>query len=122
MVARPANVYGATKVWGEALASVFVAQRKLPSAIAVRIGGFTDRDSIKPDARPQQLSFVVTREDLSRLFDRCLEAGPEVGFAIVHGQSANRFLKMEIESTRKLVGYDPRDDAFAIAESRQREG
>lgn len=116
MLARPANVYGATKVWGEALASVFVAQQKLPSAIAVRIGGYTNPDAIKPDARPYHLSFMVTQEDLSRLFDRLLDAGPEVGFAIVHGQSANRFVKMEVESTKALVGYDPQDDAFSIAE------
>ncbi len=116
---RPGNVYGATKAWGEALAATFVGQRRLPSAIAVRIGGVTHRDAIKPDARPGMLSIVVTEEDLSHLFDCCLEAGPEVGYAVVHGQSANRFLRMEIESTRRLVGYDPKDDAFAIAESKR---
>lgn len=116
MVARPGNVYGATKAWGEALASSFVAQRKLPSAIAVRIGGVTRRERITPELRPGHLAIIVTEEDLCRLFDRCLAAGPEVDFAIVHGESANRFLKMEIESTRRLLGYAPQDDAFAIAE------
>ena len=119
MLARPANVYGATKVWGEALASCFVAQHRLPSAIAVRIGGYTLREAIRADARPQHLAFTVTADDLSRLFDCCLAAGPEVTFAVVHGLSANRFVKMELDSTRRLVGYAPRDDAFAIAEAKR---
>jgi hypothetical protein len=119
MAPRPGNVYGATKAWGEALAATFVGQRRLPSAIAVRIGGVTRREAIRPDASPSSLAMAVTEEDLCRLFDCCLAAGSEVGFAIVHGQSANRFVKMELESTRRLLGYEPGDDAFAIAESKR---
>lgn len=118
-LARPGNVYGATKVWGEALASSFVAQKKIPSVIAVRIAGVTKREAITRDRHPHWLSFAVTEEDLCRLFDCCLDADPAIDFAVVHGESANRFLRMELESTRKLIGYEPKDDAFAIAESRE---
>lgn len=117
MLARPANVYGATKVWGEALAATFVFQRKLPSAIAVRIGGVSTIEEVRRRRPSIHLSFVVTEADLCRLFDCCLDAGPEVDFAVVHGTSRNRFLKMELETTRRLVGYEPQDDAFAIAEA-----
>jgi nucleoside-diphosphate-sugar epimerase len=58
-------------------------------------------------------SVVVTLPDLSRLFDRCLGAGPEVTFAVVNGSSRNRHLRMDLEETRRLVGYEPQDDAFA---------
>ena len=58
---------------------------------------------------------VVTAEDLSRLFDCCLAAPDSLDFAVVHGLSANRFLAMEVESTRRLLGYEPQDDAFALA-------
>ncbi len=120
MVARPANVYGATKAWGEALAATYVAEDKLPSAIAIRIGGVTHRDSIQPDWDTRRLSWIVTHEDLCQLFDCCVNAGPEVNFAVVHGISNNKFVKMEIESTHRLVHYTPHDDAFAIAASKQR--
>lgn len=116
MLARPANVYGATKVWGEALAATFVSQQKLPSAIAVRIGGVSTVEQVRQGRSPAVLAFVVTEADLCRLFDCCLAAGPTVDFAIIHGTSRNRFLKMELEGTRRLVGYEPQDDAFAIAE------
>lgn len=119
LVARPANVYGATKAWGEALSATFVAEGKLPSAIAIRIGGVTNRDAIQADWSDRRLSWVVTHGDLCHLFDCCINAGPEVGFAIVHGESNNRFLRMEIDSTHRLIGYTPKDDAFAIAEAKR---
>lgn len=117
-VAWPGNVYGASKAWGEAICGAFVAltQGRL-SAIAVRIGGVTRRDQIGPATRAGWLSIAVTEEDLCRLFDRCLDGAPDVTFAVVNGISANRFLRMDLDSTRRLTGYAPQDDAFAIAET-----
>jgi hypothetical protein len=60
---------------------------------------------------------VVTHGDLSHLFDCCLNGAPDVSFAVVNGISRNRHLRMDLESTRRLVGYEPQDDAFAIAEA-----
>jgi nucleoside-diphosphate-sugar epimerase len=116
-VAWPGNVYGASKAWGEAVCGAFVAQSKgALSAIAVRIGGVTQRDQIGSDARRGWHSITVTYEDLSRLFDCCLNGAPHVTFAVVNGISRNRYLRMDLESTRRLTGYDPQDDAFALAE------
>jgi NAD+ dependent glucose-6-phosphate dehydrogenase len=119
-VAWPGNVYGASKAWGEALCGAFVAQSKGQlSAIAVRIGGVTQREQIGAN-RGQQgwYSIAVTYQDLSRLFDCCLDGAKDVTFAVVNGVSNNRFLRMDLESTRRLTGYEPQDDAFAIAEAR----
>ena len=58
-------------------------------------------------------AITVTLPDLSQLFDRCLAAGPELTFAVVNGISNNRYLRMDLEETRRLVGYDPQDDGFA---------
>ncbi len=116
-VAWPGNVYGASKAWGEAVCGAFVAQSKGQlSAIAVRIGGVTRRDQIQPDTTQGWHSITVTEEDLSRLFDCCLNGASDVGFAVVNGISANRYLRMDLASTRRLTGYSPQDDAFAIAE------
>ena len=119
-VAWPGNVYGASKAWGEAVCGAFVAQSegKL-SAIAVRIGGVTDRAQIGGERRRGQwYSITVTYEDLSRLFDRCIDGAPDVTFAVVNGISNNRYVRMDLESTMRKVGYEPQDDAFAIAEER----
>jgi nucleoside-diphosphate-sugar epimerase len=118
-VAWPGNVYGASKAWGEAICGAFVALSagKL-SAIAVRIGGVTHRDQIGADTRHGWQAITVTYEDLARLFDCCLNGAPDVTFAVVNGISANRFLRMDLESTRQRVGYEPQDDAFAIAEAK----
>ncbi len=119
-VAWPGNVYGASKAWGEAVCGAFVARSegKL-SAIAVRIGGVTDRAQIGGERRRGQwYSITVTYEDLSRLFDRCIDGAPGVTFAVVNGISNNRYVRMDLESTMRRVGYEPQDDAFAIAEQR----
>ena len=122
MVARPGNVYGATKAWGEALAASFSFQHGL-SCIAVRIGGFTPPERLRERLNPDNpdadrtLSWVVTAADLSRLFDCCLAAPDDLDFAVVHGLSANRYPAMELDSTRRLLGYEPQDDAFALAEA-----
>jgi NAD+ dependent glucose-6-phosphate dehydrogenase len=139
-VAFPGNIYGATKAFSEALAGAFVSLHPGFSAIAVRIGGVRHPDQMRarptsrfeapppsPRPAPEQSgatvrpgmnlddarSVVVTLPDLSRLFDCCLGAGPEVTFAVVNGSSRNRHLRMDLEETRRLVGYEPQDDAFA---------
>ena len=122
----PGNVYGATKAFSEALAGAFVSLHPGFSAIAVRIGGVRHPDQLRE--RPAEVqrgekivrglnladtrSVAVTLPDLSRLFDCCLGAGPEVTFAVVNGISNNRQLRMDLEETRRLVGYEPEDDAF----------
>ena len=125
-VAFPGNVYGATKAFSEALAGAFVSLNPGFSAIAVRIGGVRYPDQLR-ERPPEQQSgasiqpalntadartVVVTLPDLSRLFDCCLKAGPEVTFGVVAGVSNNRQLRMDLEETRRLVGYAPQDDAF----------
>ena len=119
-VAWPGNVYGASKAWAEALCGSFAFQNPGFSAIAVRIGGVRSHQQMReaPPGPREGLnltdtrSVVVTLPDLSRLFDACLAAGPEVTFAVVNGVSNNRHLRLDLEETRRLVGYDPQDDAF----------
>ncbi|NDE76280.1 MAG: hypothetical protein EB039_09510, partial [Proteobacteria bacterium] len=62
-------------------------------------------------------AFRVTYHDLARLFDACVNGAPDVTFAVVNGISNNRYLRMDLEETRQLVGYHPQDDAFALAEA-----
>lgn len=114
MIARPGNVYGATKVWGEALAATYAAQGRL-SSVCVRIGGIVRPGEPPSNRAPRHLSMYVTQRDLCQLFDRCLMAAG-IDFAVVHGRSNNEVVFMEIESTRRLVGYDPQDDVFTLTD------
>lgn len=111
---RPATMYGATKAFGEALCSVFSYSHSL-SCIAVRIGAYVgddDRDKVDKSANPQLLDIVVSQRDLAQLLHLCITAPDDVRYAVVNGLSDNRFKRMDLESTRALLGYAPEDDAF----------
>jgi NAD+ dependent glucose-6-phosphate dehydrogenase len=122
MPVRPPNVYGASKVFGEAVGRYFADQEGL-SVVAVRIGAFAPGDveeALRADEKagpgefsPRSLSYYVSRRDLCELLARCIET-PDVAFAIAHGLSNNRFKRMDIDSTRETFGYAPKDDAFEL--------
>jgi nucleoside-diphosphate-sugar epimerase len=113
MLPKPMNLYAVTKVLGESLCHYFAYAEGL-SSIAVRIGAFEgnrDWSTITEPVDSRTLSAFVSERDLSHLFVQCLET-PDVRFAVVHGVSDNRFKRMDLTSTRNVVGYRPQDDAF----------
>ena len=110
--ARPGNMYGVSKCFGEAVASYFADAEDL-SSIAVRIGYFAEPDRLRGVGFGELCAFVSPR-DLCDLLVRCIET-PDVRFAIVHGMSDNRHTRLDITTTRELLGYQPQDDAFALA-------
>ena len=104
---RPDSLYGVTKVYGEALGSLYADKFGL-EVICVRIGAFLER--------PLQLRDLATwlsRGDAVRLFAACLSA-PAAGFRIVYGASANERLFWDLTPAREL-GYEPQDDAERYA-------
>ena len=101
---KPMNMYAAAKAFGEAMAHTFAHAEGL-SCICVRVGAYEGNRALeKPDGRT--LSAFVSRRDLSHLLMQCVEV-EDLQFAIVHGVSDNRFKRMDITSTRALVGYQP---------------
>jgi nucleoside-diphosphate-sugar epimerase len=113
---RPMNMYGVCKCFGEAVASYFAHAEGL-SSIVVRVGSYDvngdESNWLRQQPNARHLSGYVSEQDLNQLLVRCIEA-PDVQFAIVHGISNNRFKRLDISSTRGLLGYDPQDDAFEI--------
>jgi NAD+ dependent glucose-6-phosphate dehydrogenase len=106
---KPMNMYAAAKAFGEAMAHTFAYSEGL-SCLCVRVGAFEGNRVIeKPDGRT--LSAFVSKRDLSHLLVQCIEV-ENLQFAILHGVSDNRFKRMDLTSTRALVGYNPVDDAF----------
>lgn len=108
---RPANMYGATKTFGEATGSAFAFGEGL-SSICIRIGAYHN-DWIKAAATRDNLCAYVSPRDLNQLLVRCIET-PDIQYAVVIGLSNNRELRMELDGTRALLGYAPVDDGFEV--------
>jgi nucleoside-diphosphate-sugar epimerase len=111
MPTRPGNLYGASKAFGEQIASYFADSEGL-SAICVRIG-YYDAGNPNAPVNIARLSTYTSPRDLNALFVRAIEK-PEIPFAIVHGVSNNRFQRLDLTATRQLLDYAPQDDAFQI--------
>jgi hypothetical protein len=78
----------------------------------IRIGTFDPQwGARKPSAAG--LSRIISERDICQLLVRCVET-PDIPFAIVHGLSDNHIKRLDIESTRVLVGYAPQDDGFEL--------
>jgi uronate dehydrogenase len=104
---RPDTLYGATKVFGEALARMYVDKHGLQVA-CLRIGSFRDRPENK-----RQLSTWLSPGDAVELVDACLRTD-HLGFAIIYGASANerRFWR---DDDGARVGFHPKDNAEKFA-------
>jgi NAD+ dependent glucose-6-phosphate dehydrogenase len=107
---RPINLYGASKVFGEAVAAAFAAQGL--SGIAVRIGAY-DAPWLHERAGPRDAAAYVSPRDLNQLLVRCIETEP-IAYAVVAGVSANHPNRFDLVRTCELVGYAPQDDGFRV--------
>lgn len=108
--AQPANLYGATKVWAEALAS-WVAATSATSAVALRIGYFSEG---RPDPRNvsvRERAAWLSGRDAAELVRAAVET-EGVRFFVGNGTSANRHQRAEPEQTMRILAYRPLDDAW----------
>lgn len=108
---RPLNLYGATKAFAEAMGHVYAMSHNL-SCLVVRIGTF-EFNQPEFDANGRNLSTFISARDMSQLLARCVDADPDLMYAVVHGVSDNRYKRMGLAQTRARVDYVPQDDAFA---------
>lgn len=107
---RPANLYGATKAFAEAVGS-WVAATSSTSVVALRIGYFA---SERPgdQAAPRDRAAWLSPRDAAELVRAAVEAQVS-GLVVVNGVSANRYRTADIEETSAVLGYRPSDDAWA---------
>lgn len=104
---RPAGVYGATKVWGEALARQFTDSSEL-SIICLRIGLVNEEDR-PTDSR--QFSVWCSQRDISQMVERCVIAPSKLRFDIFYALSRNKWGYRDISHAREVVGFEPSDKA-----------
>lgn len=110
MRVSPANLYGVSKCYGEALCSLFATKHGL-SSVAIRIGAF-ERDDSPDMTTTRDLSAWLSPRDAVHLLQRAVEA-EAIEFLLAHGISNNRFKRMDLTETRRVLAYEPQDDAFA---------
>ncbi|MDU5769200.1 NAD(P)-dependent oxidoreductase [Mixta calida] len=109
MAVAPANIYGVTKCYGEALCSFYATQHGL-SCVALRIGAFEHKnaDALKT---ARDYSAWLSPEDAVNLITCAIEA-EKITFFIGYGISNNRFKRFDLSQTQEMLGYQPADDAF----------
>lgn len=105
---RPDSYYGVSKVFGEALGSLYHDKFGIRVA-CLRIGGARPKPLDERD-----LSIWLSPGDLGRLVRACLTS-PDLGFAIVYGASRNTRGWWDLDTAQQL-GYEPQDDAEDYAD------
>lgn len=100
---RPDSFYGASKVFGEVLGSLYHDQYGM-QVVCIRIGSCFDRPM-----NARMLRTWLSPDDTGRIFEAAL-SHPDPKFTIVWGVSDNRERTWPLDSAKEL-GYQPRDDA-----------
>jgi nucleoside-diphosphate-sugar epimerase len=107
---RPKSLYGASKVWGEALGRHFSDAYGI-SILCVRIG------SVIPGNRPQdarQFSTYLSHRDVASILQKCIDAPDDLKYDIFFATSNNKWSCRDIEHPRQVLGFVPRDSAEAF--------
>ena len=110
MAVAPANLYGVSKCYGEALCSLYATRHGM-SCVSLRIGAFEPADGPPLETR-RDLSAWLSHRDATHLIDRAIQAKIDGSF-IAHGISNNRFKRLDLTETCNVLGYAPQDDAFS---------
>lgn len=111
--ARDSTPYGAAKLFGERLGKAFAEVHGL-SVIALRIGwvqrGENRSSDIPPDRGDWFRLMWLSDRDYCQLLEKCITAQFSVPFVVLNGMSANTGMRWDISETRRLLGYEPKDD------------
>ena len=105
---NPADLYGVTKCFGEAIGRYMAEQEGL-SVIALRIGWFQPHSSARRETGIRMIDSWVSQRDLHQLIERSIDV-ENLQFAIFHGLSDNQFKRLDISDAQALLGYAPVDD------------
>jgi nucleoside-diphosphate-sugar epimerase len=121
MEPRPDSLYGVSKVYGEAIARLYVERHRL-TAVCLRIGTVRADDDPRAEPVPEPLEGLtpgqrrarmratwLSRRDCAALIAAALDA--DVRWAVVYGISNNARQFWSLDDARRLLGYEPQDSA-----------
>lgn len=106
MPTRPLNAYGASKVWGEALARTY-ADVHGSSCLCIRFGWVIANDALP---YPQGRDVWCSCRDAVQMVMRCISVNDSLRFDIFHAFSQSDYLWKDIVHARDVLGYVPQDD------------
>ena len=104
---RPEALYGASKVWGEALGRHFSDDYDM-SVICVRIG------SVRKENRPlsvRENAIYLGHSDICQMLQLCIEADQNINYDVFFAVSDNKWNYRDISHAREVLGYIPKDSA-----------
>lgn len=104
---RPSGIYGASKVWGEALARHYADTTDL-SIICLRIGHVVKED--RP-LSPRDYAVWCSHRDIAQMIERCLAAPADLRFDIFYAVSDNKWNYRDLSHAHQVVGFAPQDNA-----------
>ncbi len=112
---RPMNPYGVSKLVGERAGRSLAERRGVPF-IGLRIGYCQEGDNQPGPHMGQGLwgqRMWLSNQDLCHGWERAILA-EGVGFAVLNLMSDNPGMPWDIDATRRVIGYQPRDGHAAI--------
>lgn len=117
---EPIGLYGASKVFGEALCYTFFSEYNI-SCIAIRIGAYTSNEKIGNVCFSRHdYDHVISQRDMAQLLHKTIIAPQKLKYAILSGISNNKKRDLDLKQTKKLVRYNPKDDAYELCKKIKR--
>ena len=104
---RPEALYGAAKVWGEALARHFSDDYDM-SMVCVRIGSVTQEDRPKTT---RENAIYLSHRDVATHLKACIDAPDSLKFDIFFAVSNNRWNYRDLSHPKEVLGWEPEDSA-----------
>jgi len=104
---RPSGLYGASKIWGEAIGRHYADAHGM-SVICLRIG------RVKAEDRPtttRDVTVWCSQRDIVRMIEACIEAPPSVRFDVFYVVSNLKHGYRDVEHARAVLGWTPLDSA-----------
>jgi len=118
--AQPDNLYAVGKLAGETLARFFSEIYDM-SIICLRIGFFQKDPPIPKTIHDDILKSWCSPGDLAQLVSNCIETD-DLGFQVFYGVSNNSRSLWNIKNARKLVNYQPKNNAEDMIRPPKKQG
>ena len=103
----PKGIYGASKVWGEAIGRHFSDEFSL-SVICLRIGAVLPKN--KPNLT-RHYSTWLSHNDITSAISKSIEAPDKLKYGVFFVNSNNRWNYRDLNSTRESLDWNPVDTA-----------
>ena len=107
---RPNSIYGATKVWGEALGRHYADAYGM-SVLCVRIGA-VPKDNRVHDSH--EFASYLSHADVAQVLRRCIDAPDGLSYDVFFATSDNPWGYRDLDHSREVLGYVPEDSAEAF--------